>query len=206
MMKLHWNTLDKDKIQNSVWASARQSAGTGTNSELAPDEVAMMENLFCAKPTTSIATKKPQAKKENAVESLIDPRRSNNVSISLAQFKKFANYAALAQALIELDSTFLDLEKLQTLQTLLPNQQVRIHYTLLLPNQQVRRRQTKPHLAAGPYSVHILLRVLFLLRMEIWLVVGSYFVADSILFVAFVFAGSRDSLALQWPCAEARQV
>jgi hypothetical protein len=80
-MNLHWNTLDKDKIQNSVWASDRQSAGSGNHSELAADEIATLENLFCAKPTGAKMIQKPAAKKENAVTSLVDPRRSNNVSI-----------------------------------------------------------------------------------------------------------------------------
>jgi hypothetical protein len=53
------------------------------------------------------------------------------LSVSLAQFKRFPDYAALGRALVELNTTHLDLEKLQTLQTLLPTQLVRSIPTML---------------------------------------------------------------------------
>lgn len=118
MMKLHWNKLDDERVKNSVWSKEAESK----SSDLGQDERAVIDDLFSADASAS----KPMPKRKKSVDEevkLIDGRRANNVGISLAQFKSFKSYDALATAIVRMDDSNLSLEKLQNLQLLLPTAQ-----------------------------------------------------------------------------------
>jgi hypothetical protein len=51
---------------------------------------------------------------------LLDMKRAYNVAIGLAQFKSFNGHENLFRAIVELDATNLNLERLQNLESMLP--------------------------------------------------------------------------------------
>lgn len=87
MQKLHWNAIDENKLQNSVWASVEES-------EIDAEELGHLEDLFRALPTSVRTTKE---KRKDSTENLafVDSRRGNNIAIALAQFRDFTNFGKL---------------------------------------------------------------------------------------------------------------
>lgn len=123
MQKIHWKPVSQERVQNSLWASAVES-------ETAIDdaEVKELESLFGerknnfqrkGKAQPGISTNRT-SKKENI--SLIDTKRSYNITISLAQFKAFKSFDDLCQAVVSMDSSKLNGEQLQNMMALMPTQ------------------------------------------------------------------------------------
>jgi hypothetical protein len=86
MMKLHWNKLDDEKVQNSVWSRPTTPATGGVGVGISENELDVIGDLFSAdvaKKPAAGAT--PAKKKEPAHVQIVDGRRANNVGISLAQ-------------------------------------------------------------------------------------------------------------------------
>lgn len=119
LVKIHWNTVDQSLLKNSVWAS--QTEG----SELDESDIQKLESLFATAQINraAAATKKAVAKKNMKKTSFIDPKRANNVAISLAQYRRFTSYDDLVQAVITLNGQHLNLEKLQNMTLLLPKKE-----------------------------------------------------------------------------------
>ena len=118
LTKIHWNAVaDEGLLKNSVWA-----AKNAHESELDTSDIEKLELLFASVQTkrAAAAVKKTALKKEVKKTSLIDPKRSNNIAISLAQYRNFASYDSLVHAVVTLDSQHLNSEKLQNMQLLLP--------------------------------------------------------------------------------------
>jgi hypothetical protein len=118
MQKIHWKTVAKDKINNSLWAQQEDDASIIDDSE-----VVELESLFGAKPASKKAKRSCNSKSKERIKKdvcLIDLKRANNIAISLAQFKAFHDYDALCQSVVSMDSSNLNVEKLQNMQALLP--------------------------------------------------------------------------------------
>jgi len=61
-----------------------------------------------------------KSRAKNQQVTFIDPRRAYNIAISLAQFRTFENYDRLCEAVVSMDRSKLDLEKLSNMHQLLP--------------------------------------------------------------------------------------
>ena len=120
MQKIHWKPVSQERVENSLWASATDSENVIDDSE-----VRELENLFGAKKPNPAQTKRggslPNKSKAQKI-SLIDVKRSNNIAISLAQFKAFQTYDDMCKAVVSLDSSKLSGEQLQNMMALLPTQ------------------------------------------------------------------------------------
>ena len=91
MMKLHWNKLDDEKLQNSVWSRpttpATEHGGTG-HVGISENELDVIGDLFSAPDAKAKAAPGAAAKKKEPVQmQIVDGRRANNVGISLAQVR-----------------------------------------------------------------------------------------------------------------------
>ena len=123
LAKIHWNTVDTSKIKNSVWSS-------NEDSELDEADIAKLESLFATVQTNRAAAagRKAAAKKDTKKKaSLIEPKRANNIAISLAQYRSFENFDAIVNAVVTLDGQNLNAEKLQNMQALLPTKDEMTH-------------------------------------------------------------------------------
>ena len=100
-------------MENSLWANP------AIEDVVDDKEISRLEELFSKSPKKSGAKlKKKDTKKQ--MNNIIDPKRANNISISLAQFRAFANFDDLCQAVVSLDCTHLSTEKLTNMTALLP--------------------------------------------------------------------------------------
>lgn len=119
LQKIHWNAVSEDKLRDSVWERKSEA-----ETEINDSEISQLESLFSLSPVNTVGAKrsniaaKSRAKKQQI--SLIDPKRANNIAISLAQFRSFDNYDKLCEAVVSMDQSKLDLEKLSNMELLLP--------------------------------------------------------------------------------------
>ena len=118
MQKIHWNTVPEQRIHNSLWAKT-------PDEDLLQSEIESLESLFSASPINKVPAaghKKTLIKSASNKKktSLIDPKRANNIAISLAQFRKFDSYDSLCFAVASLDRENLNAEQLSNMQLLLP--------------------------------------------------------------------------------------
>jgi diaphanous 1 len=122
LQKIHWNTVaDEHLLKNSVWAAHND------DSELDESDIEKLEALFALAQTNraaAVAAKKNMVKKDTKKRpSLIDPKRANNIAISLAQFRNFQNFDDLVSAVVTLNGQHLSLEKLMNMKLLLPQKE-----------------------------------------------------------------------------------
>ena len=111
LQKIHWQTVAE--VENSLWANP------AIEDVIDDKEISRLEELFAKSPKRSgTKLKKKDTKKQ--MNNIIDPKRANNISISLAQFRAFANFDDLCQAVVSLDCTHLSTEKLTNMTALLP--------------------------------------------------------------------------------------
>jgi len=111
LQKIHWQAVAE--VENSLWANP------AIEDVVDDKEISRLEELFSKSPKKSGAKlKKKYTKKQ--MNNIIDPKRANNISISLAQFRAFANFDDLCQAVVSLDCTHLSTEKLTNMTALLP--------------------------------------------------------------------------------------
>lgn len=123
-LKLHWNTLPADRLQASVWATPRANAAL---TDLGESDIKNLETMFRSAPATRPSaaaggaggTKKSKAAAPKA-EALLEFKRANNVSIGLAQFRRFPNHVAVFSAVYRLDGEQLSAERLEQLLELMP--------------------------------------------------------------------------------------
>ena len=123
MQKVHWNALSEEKLEGSVWRSTDSNNDDG----LGHDDIKELEGLFGAS-ESKVGSSGPQRGAEESsssgkskVVSLIDPKRSYNVTIALAQFRYFADdFNKLCLAVLELDREHLNAERVNNIILLLP--------------------------------------------------------------------------------------
>ncbi len=121
MQKVHWRTIEEEKLRNSLWTLSSQ-----IDAEISEKEVQELETLFSASPRPSakaaIGLKRGRGARatKQISASFIEPKRANNVSISLAQYRAFSNFDDLVTAVASLDETNLNAEKVNNMTTLLP--------------------------------------------------------------------------------------
>jgi hypothetical protein len=86
MRRIHWNTMSADQVKGSVFGQRRTSLG------VAPSQIALLEKLCVESDSKQEAgpSKKSGKGKELRVLRVLDPRRSQNILISAAQFKHLA--------------------------------------------------------------------------------------------------------------------
>ena len=111
LQKIHLQTVAE--VENSLWANP------AIEDVVDDKEISRLEELFAKSPKKSKAKlKKKDTRKQ--IKNIIDPKRANNISISLAQFRAFANFDDLCRAVVSLDCTHLSTEKLTNMTALLP--------------------------------------------------------------------------------------
>ena len=119
MQKLHWKSVAKEKVNDSLWASFNHDE----TSDIDQTEIKQLENLFARSQSSRVPkrNKRNNIKKKEKIEiRLIELKRANNVAISLAQYRSFTNYDELCEAIITHDTSQLNEEKLQNMKALLP--------------------------------------------------------------------------------------
>lgn len=125
LVKMHWNTVPADKLENSIWAQNEEDS-------IEEKEMQELEKLFAASGHTSnIGGKVSEEKTKSAASSVadarmkllvLDARRAQNIVISLSQFKGQKSHKELLEAVCRLDDLngALNIDKLQNLVPLLP--------------------------------------------------------------------------------------
>ena len=114
--KLHWDILDEERAMGSLF-TRKNSYSEILPQKIMAYEVHEIQDLFGLQ--NPIATPK-HVNNDLAVVRLLDPKRSRNVSIALAQFKEFDNYGVVANAVSNFDLAQLPLQKLEALADALP--------------------------------------------------------------------------------------
>ena len=83
LQKIHWTTVEEDKLENSLWASS-----SGNDSEVNDAEILRLEALFGQSPTRSgVGQRKITAGSQSSNKkqaSLIDPKRAVSSCIACA--------------------------------------------------------------------------------------------------------------------------
>ncbi|EPZ33385.1 Actin-binding FH2 domain-containing protein [Rozella allomycis CSF55] len=111
---LHWEELNDQNIRNSIFKELISS-----DSQISLD-IQHFEEMFVINPEDQIEKKKEKPKKKDKNITLLDLRRSNNVSIGLAKFtKRYSNDEEFLKALIN-DDEQITADDLNTLLGLLP--------------------------------------------------------------------------------------
>jgi hypothetical protein len=123
LVKMHWNTVPADKLQNSIWANNDEDS-------MEEKEMQELEKLFAASgnaPTSGGSEGKVSsavpAKVDPRMQLLVlDPRRAQNIVIGLSQYKGQKSHKQLLEAVCRLDDLDggLNIDKLQNLMPLLP--------------------------------------------------------------------------------------
>eukprot|EP00985_Skeletonema_marinoi_P010141 scaffold4781_cov141-Skeletonema_marinoi.AAC.6 len=121
MQKVHVSTIKEEKLRNSLWALSSQ-----IDAEISQKEVEELESLFSASPRpsakTAIGSKRGEgvrpAKQSSAM--IIESKRANNLAISLAQYRAFSNFDDLVTAVVSLDESNLDAERVNNMTSLIP--------------------------------------------------------------------------------------
>lgn len=120
MQKIFWNPVSQDKLEQSLWSKGDSESDLTVEDS----DIKELEKLFQAK-TLNTATKTVSSNKGKKhvtnAPSLLDPRRSYNLAISLAQFKSFPTFNDLVDSVTSLDMSKLSLQQVQILVTLLPS-------------------------------------------------------------------------------------
>ena len=118
LVKMHWNTLPPEKLENSVWANIDEDS-------MEEKDLKELEKLFAASVKSSVSDSKdthsaPTDPKFQLF--VLDARRAQNVVIGLSQFKGHKTHNELLEAVCRLDdqSGILNIDKLQNLVPLLP--------------------------------------------------------------------------------------
>ena len=122
MRGLAWAKIEDRQIDNTIWDKKINDDAVIKNLDLKE-----LEELFCA-----VQTAKPEeaeaasasgdagaASKKKQIVTLLDPKRSNNVSIMLSRFGKMT-YPEIAKAIINLDENVLPIENTAALRQLTP--------------------------------------------------------------------------------------
>ena len=122
MMTLHWDTIPKERLHNSVWGQL------DTSRTVDEEQVDELEKLFCAKtPQNKGKTilKPTRGKSKGARQHSIgiDGKRLHNIEIGLAQFRAFTSYEEIVNAVCTMDESMLGVEKLGTLYDVSPSAQ-----------------------------------------------------------------------------------
>ncbi|RLN89230.1 hypothetical protein BBJ28_00002613 [Nothophytophthora sp. Chile5] len=119
--KVHWTSLETKKANETIWSRVTARRKTAPIA-LSPHDFQELEYLF-GNPTAaspSAKTKSSQSSKKSMFSAL-DPRRSNNISIGLNQFKTVGGSQAILTALNSCDFEFLTADRLANLQDIAPN-------------------------------------------------------------------------------------
>ena len=125
MLKLHWNPVPQERLErhvcmqlgvgygvryqptvcmctavdvhSSVWSTPRDATAS-----LGEEELKQLESMFAARPTTApVAVSSGKQDSAPKKVSIIEFKRSYNVSIGLAQFKAFPTYPLIFKALYQ---------------------------------------------------------------------------------------------------------
>ena len=121
LTKLQWNVLPEERLKNSVWADKKTSSDA-----LDVDDMGELTSLF-AKPKPVTRKKKPGPKSQQRngkkkAAGIVESKRAYNVNITLkAKFKGYSDYTQLADALRNMDTEELPLDRLEILRSILPD-------------------------------------------------------------------------------------
>ena len=116
MQKIHWTTVKEENVRNSLWAEKAEE-----DEVLDIAEIKELESLFGTKSRgfqNKVSNATTMKVKKNV--NLICGKRANNIAISLAQFRAFKSYDDLCKSVVIYDDQYLNSEKLQNMQMLLP--------------------------------------------------------------------------------------
>ena len=118
LVKLHWNAIPEEKLAQSVWATARDESVI--DEELDWEDLEVLQNVFASKQGKKVVKSGsgPATKRAPGKVDVIDMKRRNNVSISLAQFKKVGTFEDVLGALHRME---LSVDQSETLLELLPS-------------------------------------------------------------------------------------
>jgi hypothetical protein len=117
--------IDTDSIQPRSW---RQSARGQIPAQFSTAHRLQMQSLFRlrdpvgADGSHNYYKSSSRGKKSSRFGSLLDSKRVNNVGIGMRQFKDFASFAALIDAVTRLDTRLLPLARVRQLASLLPTE------------------------------------------------------------------------------------
>lgn len=121
--KVHWTSLESKKADDTIWARVTSRRRTAPI-KLSPQDFQELEDLFGISQTSSTTTADGSAacsnRRKQKIHPALDPRRSNNISIGLSQFKSIGGVDAILRAVSECDLDFLTPERLETLQEIAP--------------------------------------------------------------------------------------
>ena len=119
MQKIHWNAIKEENLANSLWTSYDSVAA-----EISQKEIKQLESLFSASPRPSakaaIGSKRGEEARIAPKQISVDPKRANNIAISLAQYRDFNSFDDLVTAVASLDESYLSVEKVNNMTSLLP--------------------------------------------------------------------------------------
>jgi hypothetical protein len=124
LVKMHWNTLPPEKLENSIWANNDEDS-------MGEKELQELEMLFAASGSAGPGGNTSESKNSTASAPTSDPRlklfvlesrRAQNVVIGLSQYKGQKSHREVLEAVCRLDDLggSLNIDKLQNLLPLLP--------------------------------------------------------------------------------------
>jgi len=122
LVKMHWNTLPPEKLENSIWANNDEDS-------MEEKEMQELEKLFAASGNPAGGTLDGKGTAASAVVTdprmklyVLESRRAQNVVIGLSQYKGQKSHKEILQAVCRLDDIngSLNIDKLQNLSPLLP--------------------------------------------------------------------------------------
>ncbi|KAJ3396825.1 hypothetical protein HDU92_001659 [Lobulomyces angularis] len=135
--RLHWDEIKS--VQNTVWNEGQPAIIEEGENEESPSQVnandmvldvKRFEEMFCVVPGEK--TKAKQIKKTQYTN-LIELRRANNISIGLSRYtRRGLNAKALIAAIKDLDSSFLGIDDITSIKSLLPTPQEKTTLTAYL--------------------------------------------------------------------------
>lgn len=121
--KVHWTSLESKRADDTIWARVTSRRRTAPI-KLSPHDFQELEDLFGISRSAATAAADGSTanskKKKQKIHSALDPRRSNNISIGLSQFKSAGGGEAILRAVSACDLDFLTPERLETLQEIAP--------------------------------------------------------------------------------------
>lgn len=118
LRKIHWTALKADMVEKSVWSKETKIRKT-VPAQVTARDIAQLESIFGEK-RSNRAEKKGGSKKPKGPVRLLDPRRSNNVSIGLSQFKSIGKAVDIVKVLKEVHPKVLTTERLAGLLEIVP--------------------------------------------------------------------------------------
>lgn len=113
MKNLHWSKLQADKIVNTVWAKADDNAVLKTM------DAKEFENMFAIKVSEKPADIKLNKTAKPKAVSLLDPKRSQNVSIMTSGFNKMT-FVDVRNAILAVNDKDLSIDQLEAIANFLP--------------------------------------------------------------------------------------